>query len=59
MNASIQVLGRGSVHTAYSTNIHSLAGSSLAFAEYMHGIVCPVKVKCDAFLTVLLSNFTD
>lgn len=59
MNASIQALGHGYVHTAYSTNIHSLAGSSLASAEYTHGIVCPVKVECDVFLTVLLSNFTD
>lgn len=52
-------LGRGCLHTAYSTNIHSLAGSSLASAEYTHDIVCAVKVERDLFLTVRLSNFTD
>lgn len=59
VNASSPALSRGCVHTAYSTNTHSLAGSSLASAEYTHGIVCPVKVECDVFLTVLLSSFTD
>lgn len=46
-------------HIAYSTNSHSLAGSSLTSVVSTHGIVCPVKVEHDVFLKVLPSNFTD